>query len=90
MNIYGTVFGYTAGMFILIVGIIITIIATIIVCACKKSCPLYKWRKRREEPPVGVIVAEPNQLYQDDGANLLNESGDNFCTICRIHTALIL
>ena len=45
-------------------------------CACKKSCPLYKWRQRRREPPVGVIVAEPNELYRDDTVNLLNETED--------------
>ena len=69
-NIYGSLFGYAAGVIILIFGIVTAIIATVIVCACKRSCPLYKWRKRREEPPVGVIVAEPNQLYED-------EPGDN-------------
>ena len=79
-NVYGASFGYIAGIIILIFGIITAIGATIIVCACKKSCPLYKWRKRRQEPPVGVIVAEPNQLYQDE---LPNESGDNG-TVCRI------
>ena len=57
-------------MIILIFGIIIAIIATVVVCTCKRSCPLYKWRKRREGPPVGVIVAEPNQLYED-------QPGDN-------------
>ena len=73
-NIYGSLFGYTAGIIILIFGIITAIVATVVVCACKRSCPLYKWRKRREEPPVGVIVAEPNQLYED-------EPGDNVrCT----------
>ena len=45
-------------------------------CACKKGCPLYKWRQRRREPPVGVIVAEPNELYRDDTVNLLNETED--------------
>lgn len=74
-NIYGELFGYAAGIIILIFGIITAIVATIVVCACKKSCPLYKWRKRRQEPPVGVIVAEPNQFYQEE-ANL-NEPGDN-------------
>ena len=69
-NIYGSLFGYAAGIIILIFGIITAIVATVVVCACKRSCPLYKWRKRREEPPVGVIVAEPNQLYED-------EPGDN-------------
>ena len=57
-------------MIVLTLGIITAIVATVVVCACKRSCPLYKWRKRREEPPVGVIVAEPNQLYED-------EPGDN-------------
>ena len=76
-NIYGSLFGYAAGIIILIFGIITAIGAVIIVCACKKSCPLYKWRKRRQEPPVGVIVAEPDQFYQDDAANLLNNSGDS-------------
>ena len=69
-NIYGTLFGYATGMIILIFGIISAVVATVVVCACKRSCPLYKWRKRREEPPIGVIVAEPNQLYED-------EPGDN-------------
>ena len=69
-NIYGSLFGYAAGMIILIFGIISAIVAIVIVCACKRSCPLYKWRKRREELPVGVIVAEQNQLYED-------EPGDN-------------
>ena len=78
-NIYGSLFGYAAGVIVLIFGIVTAIGATIIVCGCKRSCPLYKWRKRREEPPVGVIVAEPNQLYQDDheAANLLSEPGNN-------------
>ena len=74
-NIYGSLFGYAAGVIILIFGIITAIGATIIVCACKKSCPLYKWRKRRQEPPVGVIVAEPNQLYQGEAAHLPGDNG---------------
>jgi hypothetical protein len=69
-NIYGSLFGYAAGIIILLFGIVTAIGAVVVVCACKRSCPLYKWRKRREEPPVGVIVAEPNQLYED-------ETGDN-------------
>ena len=69
-KIYGSLFGFAAGMIILIFGIINAIITTVVVCACKRSCPLYKWRKRREEPSVGVILAEPNQLYED-------EPGDN-------------
>ena len=73
-NIYGSLFGYIAGIIVLIFGLITAITGTIIVCACKKSCPLYKWRQRRRVPPVGVIIAEPNELYQDDTANLLNET----------------
>ena len=42
----------------------------------KRAAPgPYKWRQRRREPPVGVIVAEPNELYRDDTANLLNVAG---------------
>ena len=82
-NIYGSLFGYAAGVIILIFGIITTIGATVTICACKKSCPLYKWRKRREEPPVGVILAEPNDLYQDDTANLLSNE-ENTGKVCLI------
>ena len=55
-SIYGLLFGYVAGTIILIFGIIAAIGATIIVCGSKRSCPLYKWRKRQQEPPIGVIV----------------------------------
>ena len=62
---YGLLFGYVAGTIILIIfSIIAAIGATIIVCGSKRSYPLYKWRKR--QPPVGVIIAEPNQLYEDE------------------------
>ena len=63
-------FGFSSGMIILIFGIISAIVATIIVCAYNRSCPLYKWRKRKEQPPVGVIVAEPNQLYEDQPGDM--------------------
>ena len=89
-RIYGALFGYVAGIIILIFSIITAIGAIIIVCACKKSCPLYKWRKRRQEPPVGVIVAEPNQLYQDEAAGLLNEQGDNGIIIHRMQCRILL
>ena len=78
-KIFGQIFGYAAGLFILIIGTITAIILILItVCACKKSCPLYKLRTgKRRAPPVGVIVAEPNQQYQDEAANLLNGAEDN-------------
>ena len=38
-NISGAVFGYFAGIIVLVIGLITAIVGTIIVCACKKSCP---------------------------------------------------
>ena len=39
-------------------AIIITFIVIIGVCACNHRCPLYKWRHRREHPPIGVVITE--------------------------------
>ena len=71
-TVYGVIYGSIAGIIVLIFTIITTLAAVITTCACKKSCPLYKWRQRRQQPPVGVIVTEPNEQLHNN--YLLEES----------------
>ena len=55
------IFGGIIGIILLFFSIIITIAVVITLCVCNKNCPIYKWRQRRGQPPLGVIVAEvPN------------------------------
>ena len=61
-NTYGPVFGGISGIMLLFFTILIVIVLVIAVCVCNKNCPVYKWRQRRGQPPVGVIVADvPNE-----------------------------
>ena len=74
-NGYGVIFGGIFGIIILFFTIIIGIAVTIAICIWSKSCPIYKWRHRQGQPPVGVIVADvQNQLSQEtDESPLLDE-----------------
>ena len=84
----GAILGSVFGFILLILSTIITFIVIIGVCACNHHCLLYKWRHRREHPPVGVIIADVNmhgnfmehaelQLQDSNQVNEENSIGRN-------------
>ena len=71
-NGYGAIFGGIFGIIILFFMILISIAVVVSICIWNKSCPIYKWRHRQRQPPVGVIVADvQNQLSQETDESLL-------------------
>ena len=61
-NTFGPVFGGITGIMLLFFTILILVALVIVLCVCNKHCPVYKWRQRRGQPPLGVIIADvPNE-----------------------------
>ena len=55
-NTYGPIFGGTIGIIVLFFSTLILIAVVMTLCVCNKHCPIYKWRQRRGQPPVGVMI----------------------------------
>ena len=75
-QLFGEYFGAIAGLLLLIIGIIIAVLLT---CVYNKNCPLYKQRRRRDQPPI-VIVA-PHEDNTQDNASLINKDEQGELTI---------
>ena len=71
-NTLGPVFGGITGVMLLFFTILILVVVVITVCICNKHCPIYKWRKRREQPPVGVIIAPGEHLIKEQEESAYN------------------
>ena len=56
-NTYGPIFGGIVGIIVLFFTILILVAVVMTLCVCNKHCPIYKWRQRRGQPPVGVMIA---------------------------------
>ena len=56
-NTYGPIFGGIVGIIVLFFSILILVAVVMTLCVCNKHCPIYKWRQRRGQPPVGVMIA---------------------------------
>ena len=54
---YGPIFGGIIGIIVLFFSLLTLVAVTMTLCVCNKHCPIYKWRQRRGQPPVGVMIA---------------------------------
>ena len=72
-NSYGLIFGGIIGIILLFFIIIVTITAVVMMCVCNKHCPIYKWRHRQRQPPIGVIFTNEEGTAQNEPALHLNE-----------------
>ena len=78
---YGPIFGGIIGIIILFFSLLTLVAVTMTLCVCNKHCPIYKWRQRRGQPPVGVMIAAEvpgseatvhlNHEPQDDSALII-------------------
>ena len=78
---YGPIFGGIIGIIVLFFSLLILVAVTMTLCVCNKHCPIYKWRQRRGQPPVGVMIAAEvpgseatvhlNHEPQDDSALII-------------------
>jgi hypothetical protein len=53
---YGPIFGGIVGIIVLFFSLLTLVAVTMTLCVCNKHCPIYKWRQRRGQPPVGVMI----------------------------------
>ena len=70
-NTYGPIFGGIVGIIVLFFTILILVAVVMTLCVCNKHCPIYKWRQRRGQPPVGVMIAADNR-EPEEGSVLYN------------------
>ena len=72
-NTFGPVFGGITGIMLLFFTILTLVAVVITLCICNKRCPVYKWRQRRGQPPIGMIIAN----VPDDTALTLDKEDDD-------------